>query len=750
MRINRLNRIQLSYLPVFFVISLSLLFIAYLTLSEVSKQSAHKANNMLAHNVMQMIDNSLQSIDLAIDRQLLENDMISLFFQETSIRDRQYWDYRTAIVLNELLESHPLIDSIYLYRTRDNMVLSPTTFIRLDEFGDKQFVGRKLSSLQPFRWTSNREYREQSGDSTVDVVSLVKYANLSDRSLVVVNVSTERLSHLIRGMTPSGLNYFELSDVDGGVVATRDWPNATKERWRERPESGAEWSNAQSEYTGWTVRSGVYEGGIMQWVSTLFYVWITLGFLTIAGGIIWLIFVTRRNYRPIQMISQRMTEYFQQKRQELTLPDRDDELKYIETAVNKLLDQSSLLLEQNKENLAYRKRHVFLQLLEGAVSGQTIEWRQEVEQFGGAIDHSRLLVAIVEIDGYQDISGKYTSRDLYLLKHVMYSALDEMAETETCRVWSEWIERHQLGVLFIIEHDGNADEQALSLMERLKAWVNRHLPYTVTVGVGNWQEDAANVVESYESALEALNYKASLGMNRIIKHTDIAAKPPLEILKQSQRVRAVGQSFRSGEVDWERHWHELFEEWREQLFTKDELLGMLNYLIYQLHKEISELPKEFQTIWNDGPHAQLNGIMGRQETLDTIQKECFGVLQDTFRRMSDLRESKHNHHLIRGVKQYIHEHYNDSNLSHAHLEKEFGLTASYLSRLFKEEFGVKFIDYLSQTRIEKAIELLKAYPDKTVQSIAEEVGYMHGITFIRAFKKYTGSTPGNYRKDLIP
>jgi AraC-like DNA-binding protein len=44
------------------------------------------------------------------------------------------------------------------------------------------------------------------------------------------------------------------------------------------------------------------------------------------------------------------------------------------------------------------------------------------------------------------------------------------------------------------------------------------------------------------------------------------------------------------------------------------------------------------------------------------------------------------------------------------------------------------------------VELLRE-TSTPVQDIAEMVGYMNALSFIRAFKKHTGTTPGNYRKE---
>ncbi len=75
----------------------------------------------------------------------------------------------------------------------------------------------------------------------------------------------------------------------------------------------------------------------------------------------------------------------------------------------------------------------------------------------------------------------------------------------------------------------------------------------------------------------------------------------------------------------------------------------------------------------------------------------------------------------------------------------FYLNRSYLSHVFKERTGQKFIDYLNSLRIEKAKELLTTTNQK-LYTIAKAVGYDNVKYFFRVFKKYTGMTPENYRQ----
>ncbi|MFD0713778.1 helix-turn-helix domain-containing protein [Paenibacillus sp. GCM10027626] len=752
MRKTWFSRLLFSYLPVFFAISLSLLLITYLTLSEMSKKSAVQANEMLSQNIMQRIDNQLKIIDELMLQQLLHNEKIRKFFSPTAPAERMKADFEAAEALTELTRSNKLISSVYLYRTSDYMVLTPTSYTRIENFGDKKFIGSHVNSSLPFRWETSRPYRpypEQDMQAS-HVFSLVKYGNLASGSLMVVNVNVEIVSKLIRAMSGSGLQYVELLDETGQVIASKDADNPAAGAGNERlskPNEGKQLSSVHSAYTGWSIRSGIYDSNALAWVSSLFYVWILFGFAVIAAGIVWLFYVTRRNYKPIQAIVQRISSNGGSQ-DDLTEGNKVDELQFIETAVEGLLNRSSLLQEQNKENLVFRRSHVFLRLLdEGHSFAHDAEtWKKELERIGIDPRCSGLIAVIVEIDKYSDFCSAFNRRDQYLYKHVLLSVNSEMNENESYRVWSEWMNERQLVSLYLLKEPAQDEEVARAKAEKLRVWVEQQLPFTITAGIGTYAADFGKAADSYRNAAELLTYKASLGCNRILARTDLASRPRGEPFRQLPRIRAICQAYRSNDAAWEEEFAEMRRLAQLRLFSRNEISSLFHHLIDHLHKEMTELPEKMQALW-DGTQVELYRIVAHQELADDMFESFRSALASAFERMREKRESKSNKQLIRRVKQYIHDHYVDPDLSLARLSKEFGLGGSYMSRLFKEEFGVKFIDYVTQVRVEQAITMLKE-TQKTVQEIAESVGYVRTMTFIHVFKKITGTTPGSYRKSL--
>jgi two-component system response regulator YesN len=78
------------------------------------------------------------------------------------------------------------------------------------------------------------------------------------------------------------------------------------------------------------------------------------------------------------------------------------------------------------------------------------------------------------------------------------------------------------------------------------------------------------------------------------------------------------------------------------------------------------------------------------------------------------------------------------------LSNEVGLNPVYLSRLFKEQTGRTYKNYITAIRMERAKLLLKDL-QKPVSQVAVEVGYNDANYFSEAFKKYQGVSPTEYR-----
>ncbi|SFL46202.1 AraC family transcriptional regulator [Halanaerobium salsuginis] len=108
-------------------------------------------------------------------------------------------------------------------------------------------------------------------------------------------------------------------------------------------------------------------------------------------------------------------------------------------------------------------------------------------------------------------------------------------------------------------------------------------------------------------------------------------------------------------------------------------------------------------------------------------------------------EAENKYHIkIIEIMKYIDQNYY-RNLSLSNLADQFSYSSSYLSHLFKEKSDYTITEYINNTRI-KAAQNLLLNSQQNITQIAEKVGYNNLVHFGRTFKKITGFTPTEYKK----
>lgn len=96
------------------------------------------------------------------------------------------------------------------------------------------------------------------------------------------------------------------------------------------------------------------------------------------------------------------------------------------------------------------------------------------------------------------------------------------------------------------------------------------------------------------------------------------------------------------------------------------------------------------------------------------------------------------------AKDFIAKHYH-KDISLDDVSKEVNISPYYFSKLFKEETGENFIEYLTNVRMKKAKELL-TNTDMSMKEICCNIGYSDPNYFSRIFKKNIGVSPTEYKE----
>ena len=122
-------------------------------------------------------------------------------------------------------------------------------------------------------------------------------------------------------------------------------------------------------------------------------------------------------------------------------------------------------------------------------------------------------------------------------------------------------------------------------------------------------------------------------------------------------------------------------------------------------------------------------------------------IQSEFLSLSNaLYEQEHAYtSLTSSVMHFLTEHAAES-ITAQTLTEQFHYSAAYINRRLKAEIGITAHTYLTITRLQKASRLL-VLTERPVQEIAQDCGYSDPSLFYKAFTRYNGQNPSQYRKE---
>ena len=145
----------------------------------------------------------------------------------------------------------------------------------------------------------------------------------------------------------------------------------------------------------------------------------------------------------------------------------------------------------------------------------------------------------------------------------------------------------------------------------------------------------------------------------------------------------------------------------------------------------------------------LGGELEYLSVIDKLQKrEEFGDwLLKTAHKMNQAINQERDittRQVIQQAKQYIMDNYQNPDLSVEMICRHLHMSPAYFSTMFKKETGQAYIAYLTEIRLNKAVELLNKTDDKTYV-IASKVGYQEQNYFSYVFNKKFGVSPTKFR-----
>lgn len=303
-------------------------------------------------------------------------------------------------------------------------------------------------------------------------------------------------------------------------------------------------------------------------------------------------------------------------------------------------------------------------------------------------------------------------------------------------------------VILIIKGDNieEIEENAYALAQSIKYEVERNTDFRLNIGIGGVHERIHGIAVSFKEAETVSNLKHYMGKGKIIGIKDIifdsvSAKNLLKFDKAN-----ITEFLKYGVIT-------NIEEFLEQ-YLKPLSEAEFKSIIYAYHafmdivlaasKYIEEVGGDIEVIIPEMKHTQ--GFMDNMDSLEQFKRYTYRIIKEVIEYRDGKVESKYSN-IIRRAKEYIDKNYYCPDISLNSVAAHVNMSPSHFSTVFSQYTEETFIEYLTKTRINIAMELLKT-TQKRSSEVAYEVGYNDPHYFSYLFKKTIGITPRDFRYDV--
>ncbi|TCW32616.1 AraC-like DNA-binding protein [Thermohydrogenium kirishiense] len=633
---------------------------------------------------------------------------------------QQITNYRRAV---------NLIDSIYIYNFQTFYISDETApnFIQPKEgFADKSIIPiidnyRSYSIFKPIP----RKITILGTGKEVEGCSFLLYDKVSigPRYIVIINLTNDWLKNIIQRTKQIGSTKNLILDERGRVIASDGDEkflsilddDYAKEITSKTPNSGYIIKTINNEKSSiiyakmpslnWTFISVIPYKLVSKNISrTLERVLITCLIILFLGAII-AIYMSRKLYDPVRNILNKLSKYeseqliiSNERKKKFLLDFVLHSEEFAESFIQKCFQEYNI-------NITLKSSYILILM---------------------KIDRNKLLKSNDEKNNIKFVIENIIL-ELLQSKYLIYSS--DVSETE---------------MLFIINGkiDYTSDKEYITnKINEAQKLINSYFHASFSAIISNEIIVYKNLHHVFEELRRGLKNTFFYGDGSIIFYDDIKGRSDVKYFYPENKVKEIIAALITGKSDRSMSIYiEIMNELRK-----------CDYEVFQIYSsflflEISQGIKNAKVLAKNDWVEKLEAIVtefGSFETLGDFNEAVFKIFDGIADSYKNFSSSKYDN-IVKKIVKIVETRYGDMNLSVDSIADNIGLTASYVTKIFKQHTGKTVIEYINEKRIEMAKLLLRETTD-SISVIAEKCGFANVTYFHRSFKKVVGITPNQYR-----
>ncbi|MED5020126.1 helix-turn-helix domain-containing protein [Paenibacillus chibensis] len=749
------NYFALILIPVIVAAVLTNFFVVRLI-----EHDAERLNNTIMQHFSEQTDDTFAS---------LERDMVNMLstasiknFSRTSGDPAELTQHYERIhsLMQQMnkLDSEHLVYKSFLYFASEDLVIDGNTYNSKDEYFQEQylikdtdipsyfanFTGKKsMVFTKPHTVYERPPFTRDIVSTHLNTAMLMSYPfnSASPDVYLVVNLDLNKLREQL-GIQEKWVTDTMLVDSSGSVLIS----NGSSEL---QPDSFAAMLHSNQEQTlflnpdkkalsftksrfndTWYYVSMINLSALMKPASTIrTMTFVLLAIFIVVGGVV-SFYLSRRLYNPIHEIKTGLES------QHKHLDDAPG--SYCGNEFDKIKRFSRSLISKNKE-LIQTVSGMFPIVQEQFIARVLFgEYRDSlsIEYYAKEIAFpykpvSAATVLCIDIQYYSPFAQQLSETS----KSFMLAELKEnIRKLSPALIWV--CQTHSQQLSCVLHHEDNRLCDPTETADVIKMLLE-HPYYKASIGIGKTVHSVAALHQSYNDALSMLHYKSLHTGAEICSEQRVwKERSAGDSFLSSQEVNRIFNRYKAGDCkNLLQSVFDLLDAGMRSNANAHQMKSLGTDVLNTWARAIESERNDFDISVHSELFAAINRCVTWEELRQTF-REIHGVLFRT-------TEAPDRKQQFDEILDYIRTHYNEE-LSIEYFAEQMNMSAGHFSRMFKEEVGEKYVEYIAKYRISKAKQFLLE-TDLKIDDIAEQIGYWGRNSFIRNFRRYEGITPAKYR-----
>lgn len=450
----------------------------------------------------------------------------------------------------------------------------------------------------------------------------------------------------------------------------------------------------------------------------------------------------RKTYRPVEQLMNTLNNGRDERFKE-TYDSLNDKLKL-------LLDENRKMKKKARQSQIYWDTKKVSEILDGKITDLDITM-QILDDFAGLKKSACWMLALIYIpkdidrllkyDEYYIMEEKDIDLKFFILKNVMSELLFSKYPGNLF-----WKDDYYVLCAGLEDEASKADilNQLQDMIDFYKSAFNAE----ICIMAGRCEKGFERVSEIYTELLEEMKY------NTFWINDDLRGKvwilsdmsdeqPSVSFNAYLDSSRRLLNCLDAGDY---KEAYKVLDYIFQKTFPKNK--KFLKYNIYRMYGLISTLTMTLSVSTNSEDRDFFEKLHYEERLFNVKNvQQLMNISKELFEAIIKYNSNKSKEGMptwLAGVLKYIQDNFTDMNISVAEIAERFQISVPHLSRTFKGCMGNGVLEYIHKLRVEKAKEFMAK--GKNVRETAESVGYLDAKALTRAFKRYEGITPGQYKE----